>query len=300
MNRLNKTAGLICGLATLLNACSTTDTHLYDESSQGLLSSMSAEGVERSLYHVTGDIYRFFDNNHSSLFVLTENGVVLIDPLNLQAAEWINGEIQSRFGKPITHVLYSHAHADHASGAAAFGDVNIISHERTSEVIQPVPGYRDVIPPTFTYSGDFYTLETDGKTIEMHYVGGNHAADMSYIFFPEESIVFYVDVISLRALPFGNLPWYSEADSANTYEKALAIDADWAIPSHGPIGTQDDVRDLREYMAELRSGVAAGIAAGHSLEQIQANLMLEDYADWDYYQQRRPQNIEGMYRALSQ
>ena len=265
---------------------------------QVVISTASESGIDRAIVQITRDIYRFDSNDHSGLFMQADRGIVLIDPLNLASAEWLKSEIDSKFGEPVTHVLYSHGHNDHASGAAVFDQATIISHKNTFGVIQPDASFKDVMAPTRTYSGDSYFLTTGGKTIEMHFVGGNHAADMSYIFFPEESIVFYVDIISLGALPFGELGWYSAADSQNTYGKALAIDADIAISSHGPMGTQDDVRALQSYMAELRAGVSAGIDAGQSLEDIQATLMLEDYADWDYYEQRRPQNITGMHRAL--
>jgi glyoxylase-like metal-dependent hydrolase (beta-lactamase superfamily II) len=292
-------SGTICIAVTLLAGCSSTNYMAGEPRiSQELISSMSTPDAEYSIVQITDDIYRSFSNDHSSLFMVTDHGVVLIDPLNVASAKWLKGEIESKFNKSVTHVLYSHGHADHASGAAVFEGATVISHKNSFDVILPDPSFKDVARPTRTYGGDFYALETGGKTLEMHFVGGNHAADMSYIFFPEESIVFYVDVISLHAIPHGELAWYSEADSKNTYDKALAIDADIAISSHGPVGTQDDVRALETYMTELRSGVMAAMDAGQSLEEIQANFLLEDYADWDYYEQRRPLNIAGMYRGL--
>ena len=53
-------------------------------------------------------------------------------------------------------------------------------------------------------------------------------------------------------------------------------------------------------MGELRQGVLSGMDAGLSLEEIQETLILEKYADWDHYEERRPQNIAGMYRALTE
>lgn len=313
------------------------------------IATFSGLGVERAIFPVIGDIYRFFDNNHSSLFLVADEGVLFIDPLNVEAAKWVNSEINRLFGKKITHVLYSHGHQDHASGAAEFGNVEIISHIKTFEVINPpkdqalIHGYdahdkngdgviqrseadedlatrfstidtnsdglltgqetesyinRNVIAPTKTFDEAVHTVEFGGKSIEMHFVGGNHAVDMSYIFFPEESLIFYVDVISLRAIPFGPLAWYSKEDSENTYAVALAIDADIAVPSHGPIGTQDDVRDLQKYMTDLRMRVAAKIDEGLSLEEIQMTLDMQDYAHFDYFTQRLPQNILGMHRVL--
>jgi len=332
---------VVCSTLLVLGACA----------QRGASVEAPAPEAKRSVVQLTDDIYRFFDNNHSSLFVLTEDGVVLVDPLNVSAATWIAGEIKARFDKPITHVLYSHGHQDHASGAAVFGDVEVIAHANSLNVIKPpadqrlVHGYdrydengngvieqseatgdlsgrfsqidtnadgvltgqetesylnRNIVLPTQTFDSRIKRMRIGGKLIEMHFSGGNHAADMSYIFFPEESLVFYVDVISLGDLPFGPLGWYSKEDSENTYKVALSIAADIAVPSHGKIGTQDDVRALQSYMGDLRTRVIEKMDAGESLEKIQATLDMQEYADFNYFEDRLPLNILGMHRVLTQ
>ena len=310
-----------------------------------IISSLSEGRTERSIVHIEGDIYRFHSNNHSGLIMLTEEGAVLVDPLNVGNAEWVKGEIESKFDTKVTHVLYSHGHQDHASGASFFEGAEIVSHKNTFDLItppadQPLTGrylssdqngdgyltaselrnnfadidtngdekvsgqeayaynYRNVAAPTQTYDGGIHQLELGGKVVEMHHLGGNHASDMSYIFFPEERLLFVVDVISLKTLPWSTIPWYAPDDNQRTFEMALAIDADIVIPSHGVAGTQSGVRNLQQYMSDLRKGVIAGIDQGHSLEEIQASLLLEDYADWEFYSDRRPQNIAGMHSAL--
>lgn len=343
MHQKNFLWAIICATLVLLTACAQVTSVSQED--------QVAPAAKRSIVQVTDDIYRFFDNNHSSLFVLTDEGIVLIDPLNLPAAQWVAGEIESRFAKPVTHVLYSHGHQDHASGAIAFGEVEIIAHKNSVKVINPpadqrlLHGYdgydengngvieraeangdlverfvqidldsndvltgqetetylnRNIMLPTQTYDSRFKRMRIGGKTIEMHFVGGSHAADMSYIFFPEESLVFYVDIISLGDLPFGPLPWYSKADSENTYRVALSIPADIAVPSHGAIGTQDDVRGLQQYMTDLRERVIEKIDAGKSLEEIQGSLDMQEYTDWNYFEERLPINIQGMHRVLMQ
>jgi|SaaInlStandDraft_1057018.scaffolds.fasta_scaffold03108_8 glyoxylase-like metal-dependent hydrolase (beta-lactamase superfamily II) len=335
--------------ASLIFTVGCGSTQLSPNSNSDLISSFSGPGAERSIVRITDDIYRAFDNTHSSLFVVTDEGIVFIDPLNLPAAEWFAQEIETNFDQPVTHILYSHGHHDHASGAAAFGDVEIISHVKTLSMINPsvdqalargyqnydnngngviqrteadaellevfdqidsngnnvltgqeTEGYfhRNIVPPTQTYDSEINRMRIGGKLFEMHFVGGNHAADMSYIFLPEESIVFYVDVISLRALPFGPLAWYSKEDSENTYAEALSIGADIAIPSHGPIGTQEDVRDLESYMSDLRERVMRLMDEGLSLEEIQSTIDMREYADFDYFEDRLPQNVMGMHRTL--
>ena len=38
------------------------------------------------------------------------------------------------------------------------------------------------------------------------------------------------------------------------------------------------------------------IAAGKTLEQTRDTVLMSDYAEWEFYEQQRPQNVAGAYR----
>ncbi len=93
---------------------------------------------KRSITQITGDVYRFQDNEHFGVFMVTPEGVVLADPINLDTANWVKGEIATRFNNAkVVEVLYSHHDWDHASGAAAFPDAKIVSRLETVKDLQP-------------------------------------------------------------------------------------------------------------------------------------------------------------------
>ena len=85
--------------------------------------------VERNLYWVTDGVY-------NSAFLTTPDGVVLFDAPpsighNLRRAV---DEIAAANGvtNQVTHLVYSHHHADHGSAASLFGgDVTHIGHQET-------------------------------------------------------------------------------------------------------------------------------------------------------------------------
>ena len=58
------------------------------------------------------------------------------------------------------------------------------------------------------------------------------------------------------------------------------------------------VRETREYFEHLRDEVAAGMAAGQSLEQLKDSVKLERYKNWANYERLRTYNIEAAYRNL--
>ena len=55
----------------------------------------------RSISHVAGDVYLFYDNLHTSVFMVTDEGVIATDPITPAAAQWLNNEIEQRFGAAV-------------------------------------------------------------------------------------------------------------------------------------------------------------------------------------------------------
>ena len=85
----------------------------------------------RSITRIVGDLYRVQNNEHYTVFLVTPAGIILADPINVEAAAWIKAQLTERFpNAPVRHVLYSHHHQDHASGAAVFNDTaELVGHE---------------------------------------------------------------------------------------------------------------------------------------------------------------------------
>ncbi|MCZ6484680.1 MAG: MBL fold metallo-hydrolase [Acidobacteria bacterium] len=157
----------------------------------------------------------------------------------------------------------------------------------------------DVYPPNETYA-DRKTISLGGKTVEMIYTGIiTHTDDMSVMYFPEERVVFVVDFITIKRLPFQTLGNGRLDAWLNAIRGVENIDFDYVVPGHGEVGNKADLAEHRGYLEELRDAVADGIAAGKTLEQLQASILLEDYKDWQSFDAWRPMNIEGMYNMLN-
>ena len=92
-----------------------------------------AQEIKREITRVTDDTYRFQNQFHVNMFVITGDGVVVTDPINAEAAAWLRTEIGKITDEPITHLIYSHSHGDHASGGTEYGEVpNVIMHENSA------------------------------------------------------------------------------------------------------------------------------------------------------------------------
>jgi len=80
----------------------------------------------REIGKLTGDVYYARSDDYVSAFLVTTEGIVLVEPIGPEHAAWLKGELDRRFHVPVKYVIYSHSHADHASGAAVFEDTATI------------------------------------------------------------------------------------------------------------------------------------------------------------------------------
>ena len=252
--------------------------------------------AKRAITHIAGDLYRFQNNFHYSVFLVTPDGVIATDPINAEAAAWLEAEIARRFDKPIRYLVLSHDHADHSSGGEVFADTaTVIAHDRAKATI--LAGRRPTAVPDITFS-DRMTVELGGKRVELIYVGRNHSDNSIVMLFPDERTLFAVDFVSVRRLPFRNLADSYYPDWIGSLRRVEGLDFDILAPGHGEMGTRQDVTDHRRYHEDLYNAVVAAARAGKSLEEMKASISLDAYSGWGSYAAWRALNIEGIHARV--
>ncbi len=255
-----------------------------------------AQDANRAIEHVEGDVYRFQNNFHFAMFVVTDEGIVVTDPINAEAVAWLKDELMERFDQPVTHMVMSHHHADHASGGQAWGDIEVIAHENFPAHVKA--GDVDTAMPTETFA-DQHGFELGGKTFELTYLGEGHGDDMIVTIVRPENVAFVVDVVSPKRLPYRDFPRTDIDGLIAQIETLEALDFDILAPGHSVLGTKQDAADTRLYIEHLKSEVQAALDAGMSEEEILASDITDDYRDLGAYDQFRDLNIQGMIRWLA-
>jgi len=147
--------------------------------------------------------------------------------------------------------------------------------------------------PDITFASE-KTVTLGGKRVQLIHLPIEHADDNTIIFFPDDDSVFVVDFALVDRLPFGTLT--GETDEIKKIE---ALDFEHFVPGHGHVGTRADLVAHRRYREELRAAVAAGIAAGRTVEQLRDSVTMDAFKDWEFYAQWRADNVTGMYRILT-
>jgi glyoxylase-like metal-dependent hydrolase (beta-lactamase superfamily II) len=252
---------------------------------------------KRSITQVAGDLYTFRNNFHVSVFLVTPEGVIATDPINADAAMWLEKEIADRFGQEIKYLIYSHDHSDHSAGGEVFADTaTVIGHENAKAAI--IGEKRPTAVPDITFT-DRMTLTLGGKTVELSYLGRSHSDNMIVMHFPAERALFTVDFISVKRVAFKTLSDAYFPDWIEAIRQVEAMDFDILIPGHGPVGVKADAADHRAYLEDLYNAVLAAARAGQSLDEMKQSIKLEAYKDWGQYEAWLPMNIEGMYNQIS-
>jgi glyoxylase-like metal-dependent hydrolase (beta-lactamase superfamily II) len=259
--------------------------------------SFAQDAPQREITQIAGDLYRFQNNFHYSVFLVTPEGIIATDPIDADAATWLRDELILRFNQDVKYVIYSHDHADHISGGEVFKEAGaiVVAHENAKRDI--VAENRSTAVPDITFS-DSLTLELGGKTVELSYVGRNHSDNSIVMNFPAERTLFAVDFIPVKSLPFQNLPDSYLPDWLDSLAVVETMDFDIFAPGHGPLGNKSDVSAVRQYFNDLYNAVLEQALAGKTLEEAQAAITLDAYKDWGQYEEYLLLNIEGMYNRI--
>jgi len=213
--------------------------------------------VERNLYYVT-------DATYQAAFLTTSEGVVLFDAPptighNLQRAI---DQIASDNGvsNKVTHIVYSHHHADHLGASSLFGkDVVRIGQIQTKQLLASEDDPTRPLPDV-TYETS-YPLRVGGERVDLAWRGTNHTADNTYIHFPDHDTLMLVDINLPRWVPFDSFNLNEDVQgSIAAADVAMAYPWKHFIGGHmGRICTRDDMVLYQQYVKDIIAGVTSAL-----------------------------------------
>jgi glyoxylase-like metal-dependent hydrolase (beta-lactamase superfamily II) len=252
---------------------------------------------QRSVTHIVGDLYRFQNQFHFSVFLATPEGIIVTDPINADAARWLKKFLATKFpGKPVRYLIYSHSHDDHISGGEVFADTaTVVAHEdaRARIIAEKVP----TAVPDITFT-DRMTIRLGGKTVELYHFGPSHTNNLVIMRFPAEKTLFVVDIVAPRRLPYQTMRDSDIDGWIDTLARIEELDFDILAPGHSTLGSKLDIVEYRAYLELLRARVLAEMKAGRTLQEIQRSVTMDEFREWGAYNDWREMNVEGMYRYL--
>ncbi|MEL7729366.1 MBL fold metallo-hydrolase [Citromicrobium bathyomarinum] len=254
----------------------------------------------RAIEQVDEDLYRWTAGPYHSVFLVHDAGIVVGDPLSRDAASWLRTELAERFpGLPVTHVIYSHSHPDHAYGGEALDDgrTQFIAHELAAQTWKL--NRAKVRMPDITFADTFSLDLPGGSNVELAYWGANNGKGSVSMRFPAQDVLHVVDWIVLGRMPYQSLDGYDILGMIASTRAVLArVPFETFVGGHADIGSREDVEFYLGYIEALHDGVLTGIIEGRSLEEIQKTIDLSRWSSLKQFDAWRDANVEGVYRQL--
>lgn len=262
---------------------------------------MGGQEFGHNVKQIGNGLYVFRWWVYRNFFVVTDDGVIVTDPMNPKAAKLLQGEIRKVTDKPVKYVVYSHNHHDHISGGNIFKaeGAKFVGHKNLVKELADHPS--PVIPaPDITFD-DSYKLQLGGRTLELTYFGPNHGDSLAVMRLPEEKILFVVDIVAPRRVAFRNMPDFWPDEWIRSLKEIEKMDIKYVIPAHGPqsqpaIDPASVVTEQRIYLEDLMAAVKQAMDSGvHSPDALRKKVKLPKYQNWRYYDKWLPMNIERIW-----
>lgn len=101
--------------------------------------------------------------------------------------------------------------------------------------------------------------------------GSGHTPDNTMILIPSDRVLHFADMINPDQLPFYNFAGAEhfhgyEEDLQSLLSKPLSKQWDFINGGHGNIGSKQDVKDLLEYIADIRTEVGKQLEVAPTLQ----------------------------------
>ena len=259
---------------------------------------------------------------------VTEAGVVLIDcPVRPTDSLHWQGEVRGLSPLGIRYLIATDYHGDHTTGSSFIEDeVTFIAPQYVFEEISKGDntfskeifvktledrGFSEearqiaeaAVPPPQVCFEDSMILHLEPLTFEVRRMGG-HSPATSSVFIPEEGVIFASDIVINEPCPGLRDANLKEWIEALTFIEGLSPGR--VVPGHGAICGMDEVRGLREYLAEVLGMMEDMARAGRSRGEAAADPSFErffwtDTTRGDYWiQQRKDTFRSGLERVYDE
>ena len=279
--------------------------------------------VEIDTLNVRDVLYHLWGGGANTLALIDEinGGVVLVDTKRAGSGGALRKAVEQVTDLPVTTIITTTAHPDHAGGNADFAGVPlIIAHENTRSNLERAGAEAGAGLPTTAFT-DHHVLLEDLDRIELHHFGRAHTDGDVVVVFPEKQTAYLGALFPEKAVPAIDA---ANGGSGLEYPDTLARAAaaldgvTRVITARGPRpytyagrGPRVDVErraagrmyleDLEEYAGFMRAFVDAvetAFRAGRGAAEAAADLQLPArYAE--YGTEHAQATVETIYAELA-
>lgn len=274
---------------------------------------LSLKWLMQDGYKITmlrNDIGIFTERGGTIGFLLSNDGIVVVDAQFPFQSKNLIGELKKRSEKPFRKLINTHHHGDHSAGNIAFKGLvdHVLAHANSKtnqeRVAKEQKSEDKQYFPTQTFT-DKWSEKIGKEKINLHYFGAAHTNGDSVVHFQHANIVHLGDLLFNRRHPFidrsagANIKnWMTVLDkTAKTFDKKTIYIYGHAGEGHEVTGTRDDLEKFRDYLGKLLKFTESEIKAGKTKEEILKNTALPGENEWKGDGFQRP--LQAAYEELT-
>ncbi|MFK7807448.1 MAG: MBL fold metallo-hydrolase [Saprospiraceae bacterium] len=257
------------------------------------------------------------EGDPNSGVIIGDEAVMVIEAqATPRMAEEVIAHIRSVTDKPIKYLVLTHYHAVRVLGASAYGAEEIITSQKTWEMIsergqqdwdsefqrfprlfrghESIPG---LTWPTMTFT-DKMTIDLGNKKVELMHVGEGHTRGDIIAWLPEERVCFAGDLVE-----YGATPYCGDAQLKNwpaTLQRLADLKPKALVPGRGDALTTElqcleAIQGTAEFTTMLLNQAMKSIALGEDLKtgyDRMMKTMTPRFGDWVIFEHCMPFNAK--------
>jgi glyoxylase-like metal-dependent hydrolase (beta-lactamase superfamily II) len=267
------------------------------------------------VYAVLGDTGQGVEGRPNAGFVVTADGVVVIDALaSPRQGEQLLRTIRRVTDRPIRWLVLTHHHPDHHFGAVvlrqagakviAHPDKRVLASEGGEDALiadwvrvvglDAMRGFEFADTPDRPVTSSD-TLRLGGKTLVVTHPGAGHSPGDLMVWLPEDGVLFVGDVLvedGVSMVVDGNSGVLLQA-----LDTVTAMHPRTVVPGHGaiPARAADLVQRTRDYLSHLQHEMRAAVEKGVPMRRAMAVLPPADSLRPVSLNSRRRRNAARVY-----
>lgn len=263
--------------------------------------------AELEVLPAQGNVFMIAGPGGNTTVQIGHEAVVVVDTQTAAASDELLAEIAKLSSKPIRHIINTSADAEHTGGNEAVSragtyvrlidtfdprgqrsEAGIVAHVNVLARMSSPTGTEAPAAawPSDTYFTEEWALFVNGEALQLIHVPAAHSDGDTIVFFRRSDVISTGDIYSTSRYPrFDAEQGGSVAGIIEGLNRILDIaipgenqeGGTVVIPGYGRLSDETEVANYRDMVTIVRDRVAAMVAAGMTLEQVQAARPTSDY-----------------------
>lgn len=242
---------------------------------------------------LTDKIGIFTEKGGTILFMLSNDGTVVVDSQFPDSAQHLIDEIKKKTDKPFNLLINTHHHADHTSGNIAFKELapRVLAHEN-SKINQQNTAVKNnnedkQLYPDRTYT-NVWCEKIAKEEVCLHYFGAGHTNGDSIVQLKHAGIIHMGDLVFNRRHPYVDKTagasitnWIKLLEkTTKEFSKKTTYICGHAGEGYDVVLKQQDLLAFRDYLNNVLKYVDGELRAGKTKDEIIKETSIPGSPEW--------------------